>query len=238
MKLHYCPNYETMSQLAHNLALSEIKAKSDALLGLATGSSPIGLYAKLKETYHANPTIFKDLNVVKLDEWCGIPMDNPASCEWFLKAHVLDHWRVSKERYISFNSDPKNLLVECRRVHLELQRKGPIDLCILGLGANGHLGFNEPLYTLVPFCHVAALSKESLQHQMIENLSEKPKFGLTLGMAEIVQSHKIILLVTGNHKDQTVKRFLSKEISTHLPASFLWLHNNADCILDTGSVHI
>jgi galactosamine-6-phosphate isomerase len=113
-----------------------------------------------------------------------------------------------------------------------VEKEGPIDICILGLGRNGHLALNEPAEWLQPFCHVAALTEESLQHPMIADMESKPTYGLTLGMQEILHSRKIIMLVTGAGKRQVATAFLNGKISTSLPASFLWLHPHVECLVD------
>jgi len=119
-------------------------------------------------------------------------------------------------------------------IRLKLESQGPIDLCILGLGTNGHLGLNEPGPSLEPYCHKARLSKETLQHQMIASLQQKPVYGLTLGMMELLSSKKIILLITGQKKGQVIERLLTKKISSDLPASLLWLHKDVQCMIDSS----
>jgi galactosamine-6-phosphate isomerase len=111
-------------------------------------------------------------------------------------------------------------------------QQGPIDVCILGLGINGHIGFNEPGPYLIPDCHVARLSEETRRHTMVRSMDRRPHFGLTLGMQEILASRRIILLVAGDGKKQAIARLLSEEVSTTLPASFLWLHDSVDCLID------
>ena len=115
-----------------------------------------------------------------------------------------------------------------------METQGPIDICILGLGANGHLALNEPAAQLEPQAHVASLSEESLQHPMIASLEQKPSYGLTLGMEEILSSRLIIMLVSGKGKKQIAELFLKGKVSTELPASFLWQHPNVECLVDRG----
>lgn len=114
-----------------------------------------------------------------------------------------------------------------------MESQGPIDLSILGLGTNGHLGLNEPGPSLEPYCHKARLSKETLEHQMIASMKQKPEYGLTLGMMELLSSKKIILLITGQNKGEVIKRLLTKELSSDLPASLLWLHKDVYCLIDS-----
>lgn len=117
-----------------------------------------------------------------------------------------------------------------------MQTQAPIDLCILGLGKNGHIAFNEPGDTLHPYCHVAQLSPESMQHTMAQTMQTQPTYGLTLGMADILSAKKIILLITGSNKKSAIEKLLQSNLTTHLPASLLWLHPDVDCLIDENSL--
>lgn len=236
MKIQYCSDYQEMSQLCSDSLISDLRENDERLICVATGNSPEGVYKNLVKGYVLEPQIYKGLSLVKLDEWGGIPMTELSSCESFIKKKILHPLSITADRYISFNSNPSNPEQECKRVQEELDKKGPIDICILGLGKNGHLGFNEPAKALNPYCHVAKLSKDSLEHQMTEYMKAKPSYGLTLGMADILQSRKIILLIAGSGKEKAISEFLSKKITPHLPASFLWLHPNVECYIDMDEV--
>ena len=144
---------------------------------------------------------------------------------------------IPEDRYIAFQSDPENPEAECERIQQILDQKGPIDICILGIGMNGHIALNEPAPSLHTNCHVAHLSQKSLQHPMIAGDTEKPGYGLTLGMANIFQSRLIILLINGIKKREITQAFLEQKISTELPASLLWLHPNVICLIDREAAH-
>ena len=139
------------------------------------------------------------------------------------------------KRNFGFTSNPVNPTEEVARIQKVLEKEQPIDLCILGLGANGHIAFNEPATALRSHCHIAQLSPQSMQHSMAVEMKEKPTYGLTLGMADIMRSKTIVLLITGAHKRAITKAFLSKKITTQLPASLLWLHPNAFCFVDRSA---
>lgn len=236
MNIKYCSDYNEMSQMACDSIVSGLKEKSRQLICKATGHSPAGTYDKLAEVYKIQPDIFRELAIVKLDEWGGIEPADASSCETYIQKKIIQPIQIPKERYISFRGNSVSPKKECSRIQLELKQKGPIELCVLGLGQNGHIGFNEPSNSLIPHCHVAKLSTDSLNHQMIKDLDFKPTYGMTLGMADILQSKKIILLVTGSEKKKVIKKLLSKEITTELPASFLWLHKQVACYIDSTSV--
>ena len=227
-----CADYGEMSRTGASLILEALKKKPNLLLCAATGRSPEGLYIELATMAHSDLEPFKQLRILKLDEWGGIPENHPVSCEYFLNKKLLGPLDIPQERYISFASDPDEPETECWRIRSEIKREGPIDICILGLGRNGHLGLNEPAPKLESFCHVAALSAESLKHPMIASLEQKPEYGLTLGLKEILDSRLIIMLVSGKEKKHIAEKFLEAKVSPELPASFLWQHPQVECLVE------
>jgi galactosamine-6-phosphate isomerase len=234
MKVTYFDSYETMSRQAGELIAAEIAGQKNLLLCAATGRSPEGAYMELVRHSKEGDIDVSRIRIIKLDEWGGVPHNHPVSCENYLRHHLLDPLGIPGKNYISFASDPPDLQEECNRIRLELESQGHIDLCILGLGTNGHLGLNEPGPSLEPYCHIARLSQETLQHQMIASLKQKPVYGLTLGMMELLSSKKIILLITGQKKGEVIERLLTKKISSDLPASLLWLHQDVQCMIDSS----
>lgn len=236
METHYCSDYEVMSQLACDRIITVLRNRPGQLLCPSKGTSTIGLYKKMAAQFQKEGHIFEGLRIIKLDEWGGTPGCGPNSSTNYLKTNVLDPLGVTEERYISFDSSPVDAKKECNRMDNEIMERGPIDICILGMGKNGHLGFNEPANFLVPNCHIAELSPTSLMSSMASSMPDKPNYGLTLGMANILQSRTIILLLTGKGKKQAIKELFNREISPYLPASFLWLHPQVYCYLDKTSV--
>jgi len=221
-----------MSRIAAARVIAAAAAKNDSLLCVPAGNSPAGLYRELIREAETKPDLFRSLRVVKLDEWLGLPARDGATCEHFLKSRLLDPLAIAAERYITFDSETTDPLRECAKVHAELERQGPIDLCILGLGKNGHVGLNEPGPSLQPHCHVAKLSEETLRHAMMSSTEAKPAYGMTLGIGDILRARKILLLVTGEGKERVIVRFLDGAVTTDLPASFLWLHHDLEVLLD------
>jgi galactosamine-6-phosphate isomerase len=231
MKIEILNTYGELSRKAKDIIVQEIEKNNKLLLCTATGGSPTETYKLLGDEYKKQPELFAGLRIIKLDEWGGIPMDHKATCESYLQTHLLKPIHFSNSRYIGFKSNPADPLQECRNIQNKLEKEGPIDLCILGLGMNGHLAFNEPADSLQPHCHIAELSKASLQHPMASGIQEKPTYGLTLGMADILHSKMILILINGSKKRDIVKQFLSKKITTLVPASLLWLHSNVICLI-------
>ena len=224
-------SHEQLSQKAATLILEIVRQKPDLLLCLASGSTPTRSYERLAAQRQAKST-FQRVQIVKLDEWGGVDMNNPITCEQYLQRHVLDPLDIPPDRYEGFNSNSADPSSECARIERWITRNGPIDLCVLGIGTNGHIAFNEPGRALQPFSHVATLSDHSLQHPMLQASEHPPQYGLTLGMAEIMQARRILLLVSGSHKQAVLQQLCEREISSQLPASFLWLHPNVVCLCD------
>ena len=225
-----------MSRQAAARVIAAAASKSDSLLCAPAGNSPTGLYRELAGEAERNPDLFRSLRIVKLDEWLGLPASDAATCEHFLKARLLEPLAIAAERYIAFDPETADPLLECARVQGELERQGPIDLCILGLGKNGHVGLNEPGPSLQPRCHVAKLSEETLKHAMMSASESKPTRGLTLGIGDILHARKIVLLVTGEGKRPVISRFLDGTMTTELPATLLWLHHDLEVFLDDSCV--
>ena len=236
MEIETLATYEELSRKAGELIIAEIQRKKNLLLCTATGGSPAGTYRLLVQKYQEQPDLFDQLRVIKLDEWGGVPMDHPATCETYLKKHMTGPLHISRDRYIGFNSNPGDPVAECGNIQDKLNREGPVDLCILGIGMNGHIAFNEPAGFLQPYCHVSVLSASSLQHPMASDMKIKPTFGLTLGMADIFHARMILLLISGPQKRNMVKELLSRKISTEVPASFLWLHPGVCCLIEKNAL--
>lgn len=235
MKITYFDDSEKMNAFASLLVLNELRKKQYLLICAATGGSPEGLYQMLGKRYQFDPELFEKLRVLKLDEWGGIPMSDPGSCHSYLTEKLLKPLHVSLDRYLAFDSGAEDLSEECRRIQEEIDQTGPIDCCILGFGKNGHIGFNEPALSLQSDCHIAELSAVTLDHPLVQAMSQIPGFGMTVGMKGIMQSKKIVLLITGSGKQEAIKRLMEKKISTQLPASFLWLHGDVECLIDKTS---
>jgi galactosamine-6-phosphate isomerase len=218
---HVHPDEETMSQAVAARLAVEFRQRRNALICLASGASPKRAYELLVEHARAEPDLYSAARWVKLDEWGGLAMDDPGSCEQFLQRVLLAPLGVPPERYFGWESRPADAQAECRRVAAWLGANGPIDIQVLGLGENGHIGFNEPAQQFQSSPHVAALSAESLSHSMLGRSKARPAYGLTLGMGDILGARRILLLVAGERKARQLQRLVSGEISSRFPASML-----------------
>lgn len=232
MEIKILDSFEELSHHAATLITGLLEKKNDLLLAAATGSTPGRTYDLLAEEYHRRPGLFDHMRVLKLDEWGGIDIDDPGTSESYLQSRLLSPLQIDARRFISFPSDPADPEGECERMQERLAAGGSIDCCVLGLGLNGHVGFNEPAPFLEPAFHKAQLADGTLQHSMVAAMKRRPSYGLTLGIGDILSAKTILLLISGSSKKAITRELLSKKITPHLPASFLWLHSNAICLLD------
>ena len=230
MKISYFENVVAMSKKASEIVLKDVRSNPGLLLCTATGSSPKILYEFLASAVQQQEALFQKVRIIPLDEWIGLPTPE-GSCHAYIKEQILTPLQISKERYFGFNPDAEFLEKECERIQEFLTEKGPIDVCILGLGKNGHLGFNEPADELQAHCHIADLAPQSQAHGMIKSTTSKPTTGLTLGMQDILAAKKIILVVCGDGKEKVTEQLLSGSITNACPVSWLWKHENVDCLI-------
>jgi glucosamine-6-phosphate isomerase len=232
MKITYLENYSALSEKAAQLIASEVQKNPTLLFCAATGGSPTGMYAEMAK----QKSLYAKMRVVKMDEWGIIPLTHPDSCETYLHTHLVGPLAVSQDRYTTFDTGPEMVETECERLNQFFQAKGPADICILGLGKNGHIAFNEPAAVLNPDFHKALLAESTIAHDPALSAGTEPAYGLCVGMEAIMQSKKIIFLVTGKGKQDAVSRIMERKIGTDCPASFLWMHPDVECLLDTSAI--
>ena len=214
MKLIETKNYDELSRVAADMLISEIKAKPDCVLGLATGSTPIGTYDKLIEAYKSNEVSFAKVKSINLDEYVGISWSNTESYRYFMNEHLFDE--------------------ECARYDALYDRIGPVNIQVLGIGLNGHIGFNEPGTSLSAPTHIVKLSDSTRQanSRNFTSLDAVPYKAITLGMAGIMKAKKIVLLASGPAKRDAIEKTVFGEVDPHVPASFLQLHPDVTIICD------
>ncbi|MDX2283950.1 MAG: 6-phosphogluconolactonase [Bacteroidia bacterium] len=230
MRIRLCQDAAELARTAAGLMIDEIRRKPDLLLCAATGGSPEGAYAELTSRRDQFPQ--DRLRILKLDEWGGLAPDDPRTCGYYLQTRLLDPLNISPDRFFGFDSQPADPAAEAARVQALIEREGPIDVCVLGIGLNGHIAMNEPADSLQAGCHVAALSESTLAHPMLHGAGPLPAYGLTTGMANLFQSRHVLLLISGAHKREITRRLLERRISTGLPASLLWMHPAVTCLID------
>ncbi len=229
MNIESFQSHEELSRWTATQLTEAVAEKPDLLLCCATGSTPTLSYQYLIEEARARPGHFDQMRMIQLDEWLGIPDGNEASCRSYLRMYLVGPLGMSQDNYISFegdHSDPQSL---CDSVSEKLDQAGPIDICLLGLGLNGHLGFNEPAEILTPRAHVAELNEVTQQHAMVLDIEPKPTQGVTLGIQDILESKLVLLLVSGAHKKAAFDQLMKGKVSSHFPGSVLWDHPNVIC---------
>ena len=232
MKITNVANYTELSEIAAQLIAREVQKNPELLFCAATGGSPTGMYAEMAK----QKALYSKMRVVKMDEWGIIPLSHPDSCETYLYTHLLGPLAISEERYTTFDTASAEVDLACARMNHFFKTQGAVDICILGLGKNGHIAFNEPAATLNPDFHKAILAESTIAHDPTLSQGDEPAYGLCVGMETIMQSKKIIFLVTGKGKQAAVKRIMERKIGTDCPASFLWMHPNVECLIDSSAV--
>jgi galactosamine-6-phosphate isomerase len=235
LRCEVAQNYEVMSRRAEQLVVTDLKHRPALILCASAGGTPTRLYELLAARYRHEPRLFEKMRVLQIDEWGGLPRGHAASCEADLRLKLLNPLQIDKDRYVGFRSAGTDPNAECNRIANWLRNHGPIDICILGLGLNGHIAMNEPAGDLAAHAHVAKLAPRSLKHAMLRGLARKPRYGLTLGLGDILSSRRILLLVNGASKRSALKRLGTPMVTTQFPASFVWLHPQATILCDRGA---
>jgi galactosamine-6-phosphate isomerase len=231
-RVRVAENPEAMGRWACEFMVGELERRPNLLLCASAGATPTRAYELLAEERGRRPALFERMRVLKIDEWGGLAMDDPGTCEVYLRRYLVGPLGIGPERYQGFDSRASDFQAECGRMTRWVASQGPIDVCVLGLGVNGHVALNEPGDELRPHAHPARLAAESLAHPMLEASGGRPSRGLTLGMAEILRSRRILVLVSGSRKREPLQRLLEPVISTRFPGSFLWLHPDVTLICD------
>ncbi len=231
-KHHISPTYEAMSEAAAGYLAEVVMAKPSALICAASGNSPRLTYDLFVQKMQMNAAA-KQLKVMTLDEWAGVPQTSVASSSYQIQAQLTDP--LGLQDTFLFVGDFTSANSEIARANAFLTQHGTIDVCILGVGTNGHLGLNEPAPFLHHSMHVADIADSTRQHGMITDLAQQPTQGITLGLGDIMAAKKILLLVNGAHKRAVMQAFFERKISTALPVSFLWLHPDVTCFCDESA---
>jgi glucosamine-6-phosphate deaminase len=233
--------FNTADGIARSLAreiASAMTTQPALVLGLATGRTPIPLYQELVRLHRAGRIDFSRASTFNLDEFVGIPPEHPGSYRAFMRAHLFDRVNL-RPRHIHFlNGMARDTAAECRRYERAIERAGGIDLQLLGLGANGHIGFNEPADALEAHTHRTALRTLTRQANAAlfgNRAADVPKEALSMGMATILYARRIVLMATGAEKARCVQRMVEGPVTPRLPASFLQLHRRADVWLDRAA---
>ncbi len=234
MRVIVCKNYEEMSDKATDLVRSQIVLKPDSVLGLATGSTPIGLYQRLCKLYEKGDIDFSEVTTFNLDEYYPISKDNSQSYYYFMNEQLFSHINVDKSKTFIPNGETDDPEKECEAYEALIEEAGGIDLQILGIGQNGHIGFNEPDENLNTKTHLTGLTQNTIDanSRFFEKKEDVPTKALTMGIATILKSKKIIIMANGESKRAAVAELLNEDITTSTPATMLKVHPDVVLICD------
>lgn len=239
MKLSVYPSEKAAAASVARQIASRISAKPELVLGLPTGRTPIPLYKELVALFKAGAVDFSRVATFNLDEFYGIGGDHPGAYQHFMRVHLFAHVNVAPERINFLNGMADNAEAECARYERAIVDAGGIDLVLLGIGTNGHVGFNEPARELHARTHRVALhaSTRRANAPLFGNdPSVVPREALSMGMATILNAREIALLAMGKSKARCIERVVNGPITTRVPASFLQLHPRVELVLDAGAV--
>lgn len=234
MKLIRVENYEEMSSSAAKLVEQQILNNSHSVLGLATGSTPLGLYEQLICGVSERGISWQHVQTLNLDEYRGLSGDHPNSYRHFMNEKLFRHIDIPIENTHIPNGKAVPVEAECQRYEALIDEIGPPHLQILGMGTNGHIGFNEPGTPETSLTHCVQLeaSTRNSNARFFSDRDRVPTHAITMGIQSILKSEQILVLASGKKKAQAVKRFLDGRVSKDFPASFLWKHNHVTLIVD------
>ena len=240
MKFYCGEDYEAMSRIAANIISAQIIMKPDCVLGLATGSSPEGTYAQLVEWYKKGDLDFSQVTSVNLDEYRGLSGDNDQSYRYFMNTHLFDHVNIDKTRTYVPNGLEEDSDKACADYNEIIRSVGGIDIQLLGIGGNGHIGFNEPGEAFEKETHCVDLTESTIKAnaRFFESMDEVPKQAYTMGIKNIMAAKKILLVATGSAKADALYKSLYGPITPNVPASILQLHQDVTVVADEDALSL
>jgi glucosamine-6-phosphate deaminase len=234
MQLHIAENSVALAVKAADLIQQTIEQKPNAVLGLATGSTPIATYQELIQRFRSGKIDFSKVKTFNLDEYYGLHRDHPQSYYTFMHTQLFDHINMQSDQIHIPSGTPDDLGAYCRDFERLIEDAGGIDLQLLGIGRNGHIGFNEPADELEPGTHLVRLSDETIEanSRFFTTREEVPTFAITMGIRTILSAKKVVLLALGREKAEIIHKLFHSGITTDLPASLLQLHPNVTILVD------
>ncbi|SFD15411.1 glucosamine-6-phosphate deaminase [Clostridium uliginosum] len=234
MKLVIKKDYDEMSKLAAETIKGIVNNKPTAILGLATGSTPIGVYKELIKMNKSNDIDFSKVTTVNLDEYIGLGENDPQSYRYFMNKNLFEYININKSNTFVPNGLAENIEQEAKNYDNKIDELDGIDVQILGIGSNGHIAFNEPSDVLIAGTHLTGLTESTIEanSRFFDSASEVPKSALTMGLGQIMKSRKILLLAQGENKAEVVKELLSGKITTKNPSTMLQMHKDVTIIID------
>ena len=238
MKIYKAKDYKDMSRKAANIISAQVIMKPNCVLGLATGSTPIGTYDQLVEWYNKGDLDFSEVTTVNLDEYKGLPRTNDQSYYYFMHQHLFDRVNIDPERTNVPNGMEPDAEKECGRYEELIRSLGGVDLQLLGLGHNGHIGFNEPGEAFEKETHCVDLTESTIEanKRFFASADDVPKQAYTMGIKTIMQAKKILIVVNGENKADIVECAFVGPVTPEVPASILQLHNDVTLVGDEAAL--
>lgn len=235
LKIQTYPNYDAMSAAAAEMIAMQILQKPNSILGLATGSTPEGLYSALVGKFLRGQVDFSGVTSVNLDEYYPISPDNEQSYRYFMNQKLFNLVNINKGNTYVPDGTAADGNAEAGRYEALVDSLGQVDIQVLGIGRNGHIGFNEPGDALIPATHVTKLTDSTIEAnaRFFASKGEVPTRALTMGIGTILKAKEILLLVSGKEKHDALMRLMEGRVTTECPATFLLLHPNVTVLCDT-----
>ena len=238
MRIYKAKDYVDMSRKAANIVSAQVIMKPNCVLGLATGSTPIGLYKQLVEWYSKGDLDFSEVMTVNLDEYKGLSRDNDQSYYYFMHQNLFDHVNIPAENTYLPNGMEPDSQKECQEYTDLIQSLGGVDLQLLGIGHNGHIGFNEPGEAFDKQVHCVNLTQSTIEanKRFFASADDVPKQAYTMGIKTIMQAKKILIVASGEDKAEIVRDAFFGPITPKVPASVLQLHNDVTLVADEAAL--
>lgn len=238
MKIISARDYDHMSRQAANIISAQVILKPDCVLGLATGSSPIGTYKQLIEWYKKGDIDFSQVHTVNLDEYVGLDCSSDQSYVYFMRRNFFDHINIDLANTNIPRGTNPDAQAECAHYDGIIRSLGGIDLQLLGLGPNGHIGFNEPDDCFTKGTHKVALTDATIQanKRFFEKEEDVPRYAYTMGICDIMQADRVVMVVSGAAKAGIVKEAFFGPVTPRIPASILQLHKDFTLVADEAAL--
>lgn len=238
MRIYKAKDYAELSRKAASIIASQVLTDPGCVLGLATGSTPIGTYKQLIEWYNKGDLDFSSVKSVNLDEYRGLTRDNDQSYYYFMYNNLFKHINIDMDNTNVPDGTQPDSEKECTRYEDVIKSLGGIDLQLLGLGHNGHIGFNEPDEAFAPITHCVDLTQSTIEanKRFFATIDDVPKQAYTMGIGTIMKAKKILLVVSGAEKAQILHDVICGPVTPHVPASVLQLHNDVIVVADEAAM--
>ena len=240
MELIVVKNYEEMSKKAASIISSQVVIEPNSVLGLATGDTPLGMYKELIKKYKENEVDFSKVKTFNLDEYYGLERDNIQSYYFYMINNFFEFINIDSNNINIPNGTSNDIEEDCLNYERKIKEAGGIDIQVLGIGVNGHIGFNEPNVNFEAQTHLVNLNENTIKSnaRFFNSIDEVPKKAISMGIKTILQSKKIILLASGESKAEAVYNTVNGKISPEIPSSILQLHQNVTIILDESAAKL